>query len=196
MKNQSFETEEAFLSDPSLTDNSSFIIYPRKEVYYDFHDTTSYDDGFWFSLPLDLRILENMSVVDYLRQYVHVSSRKNDLYQRIYNRWCHGCKFPIEKLNYAFEDIVPVQIPNGCYHLVLNLIHLKLEDYQTIDYETFCCLCIAAERFVLYKIIKDSNIPIPSKNILEMIEFQRLQCQYMQLNMNENIKHFLDLLLL
>ncbi|KAH8856654.1 serine arginine repetitive matrix 1 [Schistosoma japonicum] len=26
MKNQSFETEEAFLSDPSLTDNSSFIV--------------------------------------------------------------------------------------------------------------------------------------------------------------------------
>ncbi|CAH8624261.1 unnamed protein product [Schistosoma margrebowiei] len=187
---------EDFLSDPTLTDNSSFIIYPRKEVYYDFHDTTNYQDSFWFSLPSDLRILENMSVIDYLRQFAHLSSRKYDLYRRIYNHWCQGSKLSIDKLNNAFEDIVPVQIPISCYTLVFNLIGLQVIDYQYIDFETFCCICIAAERLIFYKIMKDSNISIPSKDILEMIEFQRLQCQYTQLNLNKNIKHFLDLILL
>ncbi|CAH8632426.1 unnamed protein product [Heterobilharzia americana] len=101
------------------------MVHPNKDVYYDFHDTTDYQDTFWLSLPMDLETLQNLSVIDYLRQYVHFSDRKRDLYQRIYNHWCRSSRLSIEKLNNAFEDIIPVQIPNGCCELIFNLIGIQ-----------------------------------------------------------------------
>ncbi|CAH8867333.1 unnamed protein product [Trichobilharzia szidati] len=193
MHNQMLEGDD--ILDPSSTDDSAFVIYARKEVHCDFHDITGYRDSLWFSLPMELEVLQDLSVIEYLRNYVHYTSRKYDLYRRIYNYWCQGSKLPIDRLQNAFEDIIPVQIPNGSCELIFNLIDIQPEDYQTIDFETFCCICAAAERIVFIKLIKDANIPIPPKNITEMIEFQRLQCYYTQINLNDKIKHFLDFLL-
>ncbi|CAH8659292.1 unnamed protein product [Dicrocoelium dendriticum] len=169
-------------------------VLPRDDVYYDFHDANPDAEECCFVMPMELEKLEGMNVIDYLRSYTQINVRREQMYDRIYNKWSSEAGLKTEHILPAMREIVACDVTDGHVALIFKMVGIKPEEETEVDSHTFRLICAAAERVIFSKLLKEGGAPCALRPMLEIAEFQRFLRDYNRLKLRPELEKFLDLI--
>ncbi|KAI3381148.1 hypothetical protein SNEBB_009525 [Seison nebaliae] len=149
-----------------------------------------------FELPIDIRLLQKMSTIEYLCSYCRVSVRRNALYKRIFEKLKDGKDgdMSFNNLILSLKEVHSGGVGEEQLNEVFDLIELDRE--KRIDYELFIGIASFLERILYHQFVTEDTEEMPDyqKDNLESADFQSLPKRCNSLNMNKNLMKLLQML--
>jgi hypothetical protein len=149
--------------------------------------------GCRFELPSDLKLLENLTPLEYLSKYCRLSSRRNYQFKRIFEKYRNN-QFRCESSNLytSITDIHSETFTRSQYDYLCQLINLGNEPHQ-FSFETFAGILALCER-ILYNSsqfrssLDDHDL---AKDTLEKCDFDSLDRKFDGLIISDTMKRLL-----
>ncbi|KAF7262644.1 hypothetical protein EG68_00067 [Paragonimus skrjabini miyazakii] len=90
-------SDSEIVPEPDSLDDSEFVVKTPDEAYFTFHNTAPEPEICRFTIPMDLKNLEGMTVMQYLRTCTRISPPRIQLYDKTFHSWSHGSTISREK---------------------------------------------------------------------------------------------------
>ena len=133
-------------------------------------------EGCRFELPMDLKVLEYLSVMTYLSNYCIVSSRRKYLFKTTFVKADSDLDGIINsyEIRQALLDLYSHSIENECLDDILDIIDCQIG--SVFDRNQFAALSAFSERYLCkrYHTTKEINA---SKRLLEQTDFAGLKAK-------------------
>ncbi|XP_063812145.1 uncharacterized protein LOC135050001 isoform X2 [Pseudophryne corroboree] len=146
-----------------------------------------------FEIPMDIKLLENMTVHEYLRNYCRVVKRRQMYYKKFFD------KFDKDKdgvlsitemesaLNDVFREIHPGQVK--------NLLTLTSENNDVFDSKLFFSMCALSERmFYSTPVSEDTSETYTEKQWVESADFSAINWKFDGCNIDKTLKNLFTVL--
>ena len=149
--------------------------------------------GCRFELPFDLKLLENLTPLEYLSQYCRLSSRRNYQFKRMFDKY-RNTQYRFESTNlYASiseihrENFTRLQYDNLC-----QLINIGNEQHQ-FTFDTYAGILALCERILCNSktFLSAQNEHDLAKDALEKCDFDSLDRKLDGLIISEPLRNLL-----
>ncbi|XP_028401574.1 uncharacterized protein LOC114524630 [Dendronephthya gigantea] len=143
-------------------------------------------EGCRFELPMDLKILENLSAIKYLSHYCIVSSRRKYLFKTTFVKTDKDLDGIINsyELRQALIDLYSNSIGDECLDDILDIIDCKME--SVFDRRQFLAISAFSERYLCTR-YQDKKEISNSKHLLEQTDFAGLKSKLEGYNIASNL---------
>lgn len=147
-------------------------------------------EGCRFELPMDLKVLENLSGIKYLSHYCIVSSRRKYLFKTIFIKADKDLDGIINsyELRQALVDLYSNSIDDECLDDILDIIDCKME--SVFDRKQFLAVSAFSERYLCTR-YQDRKVFSNSKHLLEQTDFAGLRSKLESYNIASNLVRML-----
>jgi len=151
--------------------------------------------GCRFELPMDMKLLEKMTPLQYISTYCRINSRRKTLFRHYYTK---NDKDKDGNINHrellkAMRDLYAQSITVQQVNEVLNILGIE-EKSKTITLGMFLAIAAFSERF-LYSFLNGRTDDYGEKRtVLEETDFGALQWKLDGCNVSENMKKVLSIL--
>lgn len=131
-------------------------------------------NGCRFELPMDLKILENLKVINYLTNYCIVSTRRKYLFHKTFTKADHDLDGIINgyELRQALLDLYSNSVDHEHLDDILDIIDCQLE--SVFDRKQFSAISAFSERYLCAR-YQDREELTTSKEFLEQTDFAGLK---------------------
>lgn len=147
-----------------------------------------------FELPFDLKLLENLSPLEYLSKHCRLSSRRQYEFKRVFNKYRNkNNQFDSSNLYLSLFDLHKQNLTLNHFNDLCQLIHLNNQSYQ-LTFNIYAGILALFER-ILYKrslLHKDQDDYNLTKDIIEKCDFYSLQRKFHELKINDTLKKLLN----
>jgi hypothetical protein len=168
-----------------LYPNKFVFIFKLKIFFFCFQ-------GCRFELPFDLKLLENLTPIEYLSKYCRLSSRRNYQFKRIFDKYRNNqYRFESNHLYTSITDVHSESFTRSQYDHLCQLIDIGNEQHQ-FTFDTFGGILALCER-ILYDSSRfrsgyDDDL---AKDTIEKCDFDSLDRKLDGLNISETMKKLL-----
>lgn len=133
-------------------------------------------EGCRFELPMDLKILENFTVVRYLSNYCIISSRRKYLFKTTFVKADSDLDGIINsyELRQALLDLYSNSINNECLDDIIDIIDCQIG--SVFEWKDFAVISAFSERYLCTRYQNKQEIN-SSKDLLEQTDFAGLQAK-------------------
>lgn len=149
--------------------------------------------GCRFELPMDIKTLEQLTVVNYLTLYCIVSSRRRHLFRNIFTKADrdHDGIINSFELRKAILDLYSQSISKDYLEDVMNLIDCKVE--SVFDWKQFAAIAAFSERYLCICYQQKEELHA-RKELLEQTDFSGLKTKLEGYHIAGNLTKILLLL--
>ncbi|CAF3011432.1 unnamed protein product [Rotaria socialis] len=149
-----------------------------------------------FELPYDLKLLENMTPLDYLSKYCRLSSRRQHQFKHIFNRFRN--RYYLFESSYLYSSIIVVHKENftrSQFNQLCQLIDLGNQECE-LKFDTYAGILALSERIAYYSSkLHDAYGDLHTeKHALEKCDFDGLDRKLDGLNISDTMKRLLHVL--
>ncbi|KAF6020457.1 hypothetical protein EB796_021231 [Bugula neritina] len=148
-----------------------------------------------FELPIDMLLLETMTPLQYLNRYCVVTSRRQMLYDKIFNKHknIYSGKLGFQDLQKALSDVLIQSIDDEKMKMVIQMLQID-EDVQ-VEKRLFYGISAFTERLLYPMFVRgNQNNNENQKERIECADFYALKWKFHGVNVNSSIKALLDVL--
>ena len=133
-------------------------------------------EGCRFELPMDLKVLENFTVVHYLSSYCIISSRRKYLFKTTFVKADSDLDGVINsyELRQALLDLYSNSINNECLDDIIDIVGCQIG--SVFDWNQFAAISAFSERYLCTR-YQDKQEISSSKDLLEQTDFTGLQAK-------------------
>ncbi|CAH2219882.1 FK506-binding 5-like isoform X1 [Pelobates cultripes] len=148
-----------------------------------------------FEIPMDMKLLESITVQEYLRQYCHVCKRRQKYYKDFFDKFDKDKDGLLSLMetecalnNLYFNEIHPRQVKD-------LMTKIAAEENSKFDPELFFALCALSERlFYATFVTEDTTDKYTEKQWLETADLSAITWKFAGFNINTTLKNLLDAL--
>ncbi|RDD43024.1 hypothetical protein TrispH2_004073 [Trichoplax sp. H2] len=147
-----------------------------------------------FELPGDMKLLEEMTPMDYLEKHAVVSKRRKNLYSKYFikiNSTANGL-ITFKELIRAIRDLHLNYITERQIKDIITLI--KVEESMMFGKTIFCAICALIERmlYATFTKTKYTNIDYGQKELIEVTDFSALKWKLAGCKIQDDLLHLLQ----
>ncbi|KAK3084885.1 hypothetical protein FSP39_020788 [Pinctada imbricata] len=129
-----------------------------------------------FELPMDIVRLENMSPLDYIKEFCIITRRRKKLYSDIFSKHKDSTKantIPVKELERAVKSVLVNTITTEHYKELADM--LEIDENTRIDIATFSAISALAERLLCTSfMVSRDQVDMPQKEDIECADFSAL----------------------
>ncbi|XP_072285585.1 uncharacterized protein [Pyxicephalus adspersus] len=147
-----------------------------------------------FEIPMDIKLLENMTVNQYLKTYCRVCKRRQTFYRKLFDKYDRDKDgiLSITEAEGAISDFY-------CHEIqpkqVKELIAMTSEEDAVFDYQLFFALCALSERVFYSTFVTEESSDLDSeKQWVEAADFSAINWKFEGCNINKSLKRLIRLL--
>lgn len=145
-----------------------------------------------FELPMDMKLLETMLPEEYIKKYCIITSRRQNLYQKIFlkNKDKSG-QILFKDIDRSLKDVLVNTITTEQIKYLLDLLDITEE--TKIDYKLFAGMAAYAERVLYPKFVTEDTIDMPEyqKEKIECADFCALDWKFHGVNVSPKMRTLL-----
>jgi hypothetical protein len=149
-----------------------------------------------FELPFDLKLLENLTPLEYLSKYCRLSSRRNYQFKRLFDKYRNNhYRLESSNLYQSITDIHTETFTPSQYDDLCQLIDLGNEQHQ-FTFDTFAGILALCERILFGSSQFRSGLDEHdlAKDALEQCDFDGLDRKFDGLDISDTMKRLLKTL--
>ncbi|XP_006812778.1 uncharacterized protein LOC100372411 [Saccoglossus kowalevskii] len=150
-----------------------------------------------FEIPMDVRVLKNMTPVEYLTQYCIVSKRRQAFYRRHFNKVDrdNDLKINRKELEQALKNVHVDAITSEEIDKIVELVDLDDENYKFM-FKLFSAMCALSERILYPNFVTEDTAHLPEhqKEKVEDADFSALDWKLDGYPVNPPVKKILYML--
>ncbi|XP_056021394.1 uncharacterized protein LOC125675297 isoform X36 [Ostrea edulis] len=146
-----------------------------------------------FTLPIDMARLEQMSPLDYVKNFCVIKRRRKKLYQDIYmkHREKSAGAIPFKDLEKAMTMVLVNTITSDDYKRIVEL--LDITETTKVDQDAFSAMAALAERLMCSTHVSQEQVDQPDyqKEKIECADFSALKWKLTGVEVNPKIERIL-----
>ncbi|XP_064612552.1 uncharacterized protein LOC135476453 [Liolophura sinensis] len=145
-----------------------------------------------FELPMDMKLLENLSPQDYIRKYCVISSRRQYLYQKIFYKSRDKSGYiPVKELEKALREVLVGTLTKQRVKELCDW--LEINEDTKIDYKLFSGMAALAERILYPDFVTGDTQDIPEfqRDKIECADFGALSWKLNGIKVNPSVESLL-----
>ncbi|XP_062613721.1 protein piccolo-like isoform X2 [Saccostrea cucullata] len=147
-----------------------------------------------FTLPIDMARLEQMTPLEYVKNFCIIKRRRKKLYQDIYmkHREKTAGAIPFKDLEKAMTQVLVNTITSEDYKKIVDL--LDITDTTKVDLEAFSAMTALAERLMCSTHVSQEQVDQPDyqKEKIECADFSALKWKLTGVKVNPKIEKILQ----
>uniref|UniRef100_A0A183SNJ0 Mitochondrial transcription termination factor 3 n=1 Tax=Schistocephalus solidus TaxID=70667 RepID=A0A183SNJ0_SCHSO len=151
-------------------------------------------DKYHFGIPFNLKDLEGLTCMDYLRQYLQVAPRRIRTCDQVFRKFAEAGVMPKERLHEALTELTMQPLAQSPLEFILSLIGLKFDDLPPIDPEDWKAICAINDHLLFSRLIQRNNKTFTTKGTLETADFSTAYRQLGNLNLTTELLALLRIL--
>lgn len=148
-----------------------------------------------FELPMDMRVLEELSSLQYVSQFCRVNSRRRTLFRHYFTKNDRDRDGNISRreLHSALRDLYAQSINTEQVNAILDLLDID-KSVRTFDLDVFIAVAAFSERYLYYcysLAVQDEN---EKRTVLEETDFCALRWKLEGCKISDKLKKVLEVL--
>lgn len=146
-----------------------------------------------FELPMDMKNLETMTPEEYIRKHCIITSRRQNLYSKIFlkNKDKTHC-IPYKELDRSLKDVLVHTITSEQVQSVLDTFGIT--ENTKVDFKYFAGMAAFAERILYPKYVTEDTVDMPEyqREKIECADFCALDWKFHGIKINPKMLHLLN----
>lgn len=148
-----------------------------------------------FELPMDMRVLEELSSLQYVSQFCRVNSRRRTLFRHYFTKNDRDRDGNISRreLHSALRDLYAQSINTEQVNAILDLLDID-KSVRTFDLDVFIAVAAFSERYLYYCYSLAVQDESEKRTVLEETDFCALRWKLEGCKISEKLKKVLEVL--
>lgn len=148
-----------------------------------------------FELPMDMRVLEELSSLQYVSQFCRVNSRRRTLFRHYFTKNDRDRDGNISRreLHSALRDLYAQSINTEQVNDILDLLDID-KSVRTFDLDVFIAVAAFSERYLYYCYSLAVQDESEKRTVLEETDFCALRWKLEGCKISEKLKKVLEVL--
>ena len=148
-----------------------------------------------FELPMDMRVLEELSSLQYVSQFCRVNSRRTTLFRHYFTKNDRDRDGNISRreLHSALRDLYAQSINTEQVNAILDLLDID-KSVRTFDLDVFIAVAAFSERYLYYCYSLAVQDESEKRTVLEETDFCALRWKLEGCKISDKLKKVLEVL--
>ena len=148
-----------------------------------------------FELPMDMRVLEELSSLQYVSQFCRVNSRRRTLFRHYFTKNDRDRDGNISRreLHSALRDLYAQSINTEQVNAILDLLDID-KSVRTFDLDVFIAVAAFSERYLYYCYSLAVQDESEKRTVLEETDFCALRWKLEGCKISDKLKKVLEVL--